>query len=89
MGAIAARKAAKILEQTRWVLAAELLAAAEGLEYRGDLRPGHGVWRVYQKIRETIPPLTVDRTLAGDVALLVRQIEDGSLLAVVQDCLSA
>ncbi len=88
MGAIAARKAARILEQTRWVLAAELLAAAEGLEYRGDLRPGHGIWRVYQKIRETIPPLTVDRTLAGDVALLVRQIEDGSLLTVVQDCLS-
>ncbi len=88
MGSISARKAAKILEHARWVLAAELLAAAEGLEYRGDLQPGAGVWRVYQKIRQSVPPLTVDRTLAGDVAKLVQQIEDGSLLAPVQDCLS-
>ncbi|HEY9745241.1 MAG TPA: histidine ammonia-lyase, partial [Oculatellaceae cyanobacterium] len=34
MGATAARKASAILAHTRWVLAAELLCAAEGLEYR-------------------------------------------------------
>jgi histidine ammonia-lyase len=84
MGATAARKATQILEHTRWVLAAELLAAAEGLEYRDGLKPGDGVWRVYQKIRQSIQPLVADRTLAGDVAELVCQIEDGSLLADVQ-----
>lgn len=88
MGAIAARKAAKILEHVRWVLAAELLAAAEGLEYRDGLQPGEGVWRIYQKIRQSIQPLTVDRTLASDVDQLVQHIESGSLLAEVQDLLS-
>lgn len=88
MGATAARKAMRILEHTRWVLAAELLAAAEGLEYRGDLKPGAGVWRVYQKIRQTVQPLAADRTLANDVARLAGQIEDGSLLSEVRDLLA-
>jgi histidine ammonia-lyase len=87
MGATAAHKAAKILEHTRWVLAAELLAAAEGLEYRDGLQPGDGVWRVYQAIRQVVPPLTADRSLAGDVENIVAKIQDGALLRPIQDLL--
>lgn len=87
MGATAAHKAAKILEHTRWVLAAELLAAAEGLEYRDGLQPGDGVWRVYQTIRNIIAPLTADRSLAGDVEKIAAMIQDGSLLMPIQDLL--
>lgn len=86
MGATAARKAARILEQTRWVLAAELLCAAEGLEYRNGLLPGDGVWRAYQAIRQIVPPLTQDRTLCEDVHRICALIQDGSLLDVVRDC---
>jgi histidine ammonia-lyase len=85
MGATAARKAARILQHSRWVLAAELLCAAEGLEYRGELKPGEGVWRAYRKIREVVPPLTADRTLAPDVERIVAMMEDGSLLSTVKD----
>ncbi len=89
MGATAARKAARILEHTRWVIAAELVAAAEGLEYRGTLKPGEGVWQIYQEIRKTVAPLHVDRTLANDVAQIVQQIENGLLLTSVQAHFSA
>jgi histidine ammonia-lyase len=87
MGATAARKAARILQHSRWVLAAELLCAAEGLEYRGNLKPGAGIWRAYQKIREVVPPLNGDRTLAPDVEKIMALMEDGSLLSTVQDLL--
>jgi len=86
MGATAACKAAKILEHVRWVLAAELLAAAEGLEYRNGLKPGDGVWQVYQKIRQVVAPLTADRSLAGDVEKLAELLKEGSLLEPVQAC---
>lgn len=87
MGATAAHKATRILAHTSWILAAELLAAAEGLEYRGDLKPGRGVWRIYQKIREVVPRLTTDRSLSKDVEKLLRLTEDGSLLAPIRDLL--
>ncbi len=89
MGATAACKAVQILGNTRWILAAELLAAAEGLEYRDGLKPGDGVWQVYQQIRKTVAPLTADRTLAGDVETLAAQIQNGSLLAPIQQLLKA
>ena len=84
MGATAACKAVRILEHVRWVLAAELLAAAEGLEYREGLKPGDGVWQVYQHIRQVVAPLTADRSLAPDVERLAALLQDGSLLAPVQ-----
>lgn len=83
MGAIAARKAAKILEHTRWVLAAELLCAAEGLEHRDGLKPGDGVWKAYQAIRKIVSPLTMDRTLAPDVEKIATLIDDNTLLDIV------
>ena len=81
MGATAARKAARILQHTRWVIAAELLCAAEGLEYRQGLQPGEGVWLAYRKIREVVVPLQGDRSQAADVEKLVVMLEEGSLLA--------
>lgn len=79
MGATAACKATKILENVRWIVAAELLAAAEGLEYRDGLKPGAGVHRIYETIREMVPPLTEDRSVAGDVARLAEAVRTGVL----------
>lgn len=83
MGATAARKAGRILQHTRWILAAELLAAAEGLEYRNGLKPGDGVWQLYQAIRHWIPPLHGDRSLASDVETLVQKIQAGEFSKIL------
>jgi histidine ammonia-lyase len=83
MGATAARKASAILAHTRWVLAAELLCAAEGLEYREGKKPGEGVWRAYQAIRRVVSPLTHDRSLAPDVEKIAALIDDGTLPQLV------
>ena len=80
MGATAARKAARIATHTHWVIAAELMAAAEGLEYRDGLRPGDGVWHAYQVIRQKVKPLTQDRPLFRDVETLMALMDAGDLL---------
>ncbi len=87
MGAIAARKAARIYAHARWVLAAEFLCAAEGLEYRNGLKPGDGVWRLYQAIRAHVAPLAEDRPLFQDVETIAGLMEDGTLARILQDWL--
>lgn len=80
MGAIAARKAKTIYEHARWVLAAELLCAAQGMEFHGDHQPGHGVRAAYQAIRKIVPPMRGDRVMAGDVKQIETLIEQGGIL---------
>lgn len=86
MGSIAARQAREILRNVRWVIAAELVAAAQGLEYRGGLTPGQGVMRAFNAIRDKVAPLDHDRSLARDVERVVSLIDSGALWrAVMQD----
>jgi len=67
MGMAAAFKARRILANARRVVAAELICAAQGLEFLKPLRPGLGAERVYQRVRELNPPLEGDRPLTPDV----------------------
>src|SRR5207248_2667593 len=62
MAPAAARKARMIVTNATRVLAAELLCAAQGLEFRHWLRPGLGVEAAYRDIREHVKPLGRDRT---------------------------
>jgi histidine ammonia-lyase len=75
MGMMSARKARQVLRNVETVLGIELLCAAQGLEYRRPLRPGRGVERAYERLRERVPRLGADRQLSGDIetaAALVR-----------------
>ncbi|MDF1565207.1 MAG: histidine ammonia-lyase [Deltaproteobacteria bacterium] len=68
MGMTAALKAREIVENTRGVLAIELLCAAQALDLRSPLKPGGGVARVHALIRAEVPTLTEDRALGKDIA---------------------
>jgi histidine ammonia-lyase len=74
MGMTAALKLLAIVELAERVLAIELLAAAEGLEYRKPLRPGMGALRMYERVRGLVPRLTDDRVLSGDIELVAKRI---------------
>ena len=67
MGMAAAFKTRRILANAQRVVAAELLCAAQGLEFLVPLQPGTGVRRLRARVREIVPPLTTDRPLAPDV----------------------
>jgi histidine ammonia-lyase len=84
MGVTAAVKAGRILKNTERVLAIELLCAAEGLEYRGKLNPGKGVYAAYRAIRRAVPPLKADRVLSADLEAAAAMIESGVILEAVE-----
>jgi len=77
MGTVAALKAARVLENTERVLAIEFLCAAEGLEHRGEERPGRGVAAAYRAVRKEIPPLKRDRILSRDMERMTEMIREG------------
>lgn len=77
MGMTAATKLRSIVENAEHAIAIELLAAAEGLEYRAPLKAGRGVQRAFEIVREHAPRLTRDRALSGDIQLLAEIIRRG------------
>lgn len=84
MGTIAARKALKILEHTRQVLAIELLCACQALELRAPLKPSPVAAQALAEVRRRIPFLETDRYLAPDLATAAQLLADGSLLKAVR-----
>jgi histidine ammonia-lyase len=82
MGMAAAWKARRILTNARRVVAAELLCAAQGLEYLKPLAPGRGVARLYARIRgltPPVPPLAADRPPTPDLERLASAVAEGEL----------
>jgi histidine ammonia-lyase len=67
MGPIAARKAVKILRNTEYIVAIELLSAAQGIEFRGAEKLGKGTRAAYNVIRKKVPPLREDRVVYKDI----------------------
>ena len=80
MGMAAGYKAARILANAQRVVAAELLCAAQGLEFLKPLSPGRGVAGLYGRLRSLDPPvpaLTDDRPPAPDLERLARAVAEG------------
>ncbi|HUR95426.1 MAG TPA: histidine ammonia-lyase [Gemmatimonadales bacterium] len=82
MGMAAAWKAQRILENAQRVVAAELLCAAQGLEFLKPLGPGRGVADLYRRLRGLtpgVPRLQQDRPPSPDLERLARAVADGEL----------
>ncbi|HSH36222.1 aromatic amino acid lyase, partial [Schnuerera sp.] len=63
MGTIAARKAKEILENTRKVLAMELLAACQAIDLRGKKGLGKGTEIAYNIVREHLTTIEEDEIM--------------------------
>ncbi|MDW7675978.1 MAG: aromatic amino acid lyase, partial [Bacillota bacterium] len=79
MGTIAARKARSILENVRYVLAIELLCAAQGIEFKPK-RLGQGTAVAYEIVRQHIEPLGEDRVAYLDIEKAVGIIKENSVV---------
>jgi histidine ammonia-lyase len=77
MGMTGALKLRTIAENAEHALAIELLAAAEGLEYRRPLKAGTGVERAHATLRSLSPPVTEDRSMSDDIARVAAAIREG------------
>jgi histidine ammonia-lyase len=77
MGMTAAWKAGRILANAERIVAIELLAGAQGLEYLKPLRPAKAVARLYAAVRQESAALTGDRPLTADIEKVAIRIREG------------
>ncbi len=75
MGPIAGLKAVRICGNARDVLAIEILAACQAVHLRGAEVLPPRLRRVYEAIRQTVPPIECDRTFAEDIRAIAGMIE--------------
>jgi histidine ammonia-lyase len=73
----AAWKLRRIVQNVRYVMAIELMCAAQGLDYRKPLKAGRGAAQGHRLVRQLVAPLERDRVLSTDIATLAAAIERG------------
>ncbi len=83
MGVHAALKAKEILSNAEDVLAIELLAASQGIEFRRPLITSPVLEKVMAMIRKKIPPITQDRIFSKDIQEMKTLFPD--ILSQAQD----
>jgi histidine ammonia-lyase len=84
MGNASGLKAWQVLENAERVLAIELLAGAQGVEFLAPLQPGVGVRAAREFVRSLSPRLRDDRPLTPDIEAVADAVGDGSLVEAVE-----
>jgi histidine ammonia-lyase len=79
MAPIAARKAATIARNAAGVIAVELIAGAQGVDYHAPLKTSAKLQAVHSKVREITPHFTSDRYWADDMAALQGAVLAGEI----------
>lgn len=79
MGVTAAQKAAKILQNTQYIVAIELLCAAQAIDIRGPEKLGKGTKEVYKKIRNITPMVKEDMVMSHHIENIKEAITSGLL----------
>ena len=84
MGNAAGLKAWQVLANAERVLAIELLAGVQGVEFLAPLQPGRGVRCARERIRALSPRLRDDRQLSGDIEAVAAAIRQGEIAEAVE-----
>ncbi len=84
MGVTAARKCADVAANVETVLALEWLCAAQGREFRRELRAGKGAEAAHACLRRRVAPLGRDRYLKDDIEAARELLRSGALVAAVE-----
>jgi histidine ammonia-lyase len=94
MGCTAALKARQIVDNVTYILALELMAAAQGVDFRkqalGDqAKLGQGTQPAYEIIRQHIPFISEDTVMYPHIEVMRQLVAEGSLVRatnqIVQD----
>ena len=81
MAPIAARKAGQIARNAAGVIAVELMAAAEGIDYHAPIKTSPKLQEVHAAIRRLSPHFTADRYWADEMSALQESVLAGEIAA--------
>ncbi|HYA66994.1 MAG TPA: histidine ammonia-lyase [Burkholderiaceae bacterium] len=84
MAAFAARRLQRLIDNSAGILAIELLAAAQGLEFLRPLRSSAALEKACSLLREHCPAMPQDRYLAPDIERATTLVRDGCLRQVLK-----
>jgi histidine ammonia-lyase len=84
MGWTSVRKLREVVANVRHVLAVEILAAAQALDFRAAIAaPGAASAAVHQRVRAEVPTMDVDRNVSDQLAAVEDMLRD--LVAAAED----
>ena len=78
MSTFAARRLHDMLDNSDHIVAVELLAAAQGIEFHRPLNSSEPIEKALKQVRRFSQSYTQDRSLAGDISALAQSIDEGS-----------
>ena len=84
MGMGAARRLAPMLANLRNILAIELLAACQGIDFLAPLRPGVEARKAYHIVRSLSKRVDSDRSLAPDIEAVSAAVETGKFSDLIR-----
>lgn len=76
MGANAAVKCYRIVQNLKTILAIELIAAAQAVHFRKSLKTSPSLQRIIAQFRKSVPFISKDRQFSKDIRAAVQFIED-------------
>jgi histidine ammonia-lyase len=79
MSTFAARRLGEMAENTRTIVAIELLAAAQGIDFHAPLKTSEKLQSVHRAVRDRVAFYAEDRYLAPDIAVMTQFVASGKL----------
>ena len=77
MATFAARRLHDMLDNVAYIVAIELLAAAQGIEFHRPLKSSEPLENALQQVRSISPSYSTDRSLSGEIDALAQKIDAG------------
>lgn len=88
MGTIAARKSREIVNNVRRVLATEMLAACQGIDFRDGLKLGRGTQKAYDTIRESVNFIEKDTIMYKEIDKCEELIKNRKIINNVESAVT-
>ena len=89
MATFAARRLQPMLDNTAHIVAIELLAAAQGIEFLRPLRSSDALEAVHSKVRSVSAAMMQDRSLAPDMQAIQGMVKNGAIAGAMKARLPA
>jgi len=85
MGTIAARKGRDIIENVQRVLATEIMAACQAIDFRDGYTLGIGTNEAYKVVRKNVDFIEKDKIMYVELDKVTNLIKDGSITKIVEE----
>jgi histidine ammonia-lyase len=85
MAAHASRRLGAMAANASAIMGIELMTAAQGCDFHGDLRSSVSLEAVRRIVRERIPPLTEDRYLNADLQSAIELVRSRAVVGAITD----